>query len=316
MTGKDRERGEQKLALVDPAEGSEAAEVEREELEATAEALAAAHLGGGSESADGAEGELSAADHEVLLALALGDDVAQIGDAEHDRAEQLRAALDGRGADPLAELAESLRLAHQSATGSDTAAELLDVDHEALIALVTGLPLEEQVSDTEREQAGALRMALEGEGSHPLAELAEALGAAAGHGAELDELSYARALRRAMKAGETEWERQLRQPAPARRATPGMGMVFAALVAVAAGVALFFGSLSWLETRGVSPVAERPQLPAPAAAELVLTRSTAQLFDPATPFPSKGGESERLGKIVASRAADLRANRFAAWGVR
>ncbi len=316
MTGKDRERGDRKLTLVDPAQESEGAELEREDLEATAEALAAAHLGGAGEAAEGAEGDLDVADHEVLLALALGDDVAEIAEDERDRAEQLRAALEGRGADPLAELAESLRLAHQSATGTDGTAALPEVDHEALIALCTGLPLEEQVSDTERDESQALRVVLEGEGAHPLAELAEALVAAAGQGPDLDELSHARVLRQAMKSGETEWERQLQQPAPARRATPGLGMVFAALVAVAAGVALFFGSLSWLETQGLNPVAERPELPAPLAAELVLTRSTQDLFDPATPFPSKGGESERLGKIVASRAADLRANRFAAWGVR
>jgi len=315
MTGKERDR--RKLELVAPVEPEEREGDDRDELEATAEALAAAHRGGNGGPPATAGDELAAADHEVLLALALGDEVADIATGEQQRAARLRSALAGQGSDPLAELAESLRLAHEAGEGRDADAMLSDVDHEALIALATGAALEDHVSPAEREQAEALRLALDGEGSHPLAELSAALTAAAGRGAELDELSYARVLRQAMKTAETEWERAARQPAPAHRASPGMGMVLSAIVAVAAGVALFFGSLSWLETRAGGPVTERPQLPAAASiAELAVTRSTQELFDPATPFPSKGGESERMGKIVASRAADLRANRFAAWGVR
>ena len=51
-------------------------------------------------------------------------------------------------------------------------------------------------------------------------------------------------------------------------------------------------------------------------AELVHTRSTTELFDPLEKFPATGGESERMQKIVSSRAADLRKNRFAQWGVK
>jgi hypothetical protein len=47
-----------------------------------------------------------------------------------------------------------------------------------------------------------------------------------------------------------------------------------------------------------------------------MARSTSTLFDPAMPFPARGGETDRLARIVAARAADLRANRFAAWGIR
>ena len=59
-----------------------------------------------------------------------------------------------------------------------------------------------------------------------------------------------------------------------------------------------------------SPIVER------ATAELKAPRSTAELFDPAEPFEAKGGESARVDKILSARAADLRNNRFAAWGVR
>lgn len=45
------------------------------------------------------------------------------------------------------------------------------------------------------------------------------------------------------------------------------------------------------------------------------SRSTMDLFDPNEPFPSSGGESERVDRIADARAADLRANRFAAWGL-
>ena len=53
-----------------------------------------------------------------------------------------------------------------------------------------------------------------------------------------------------------------------------------------------------------------------AAADFKAPRSTAELFDPAVPFEAKGGESDRVDKILTARASDLRNNRFAAWGVR
>lgn len=46
------------------------------------------------------------------------------------------------------------------------------------------------------------------------------------------------------------------------------------------------------------------------------SRSTSTLFDPSSPFSVKGGESERMARIVAVRSAELRANRFASWGIR
>jgi hypothetical protein len=46
------------------------------------------------------------------------------------------------------------------------------------------------------------------------------------------------------------------------------------------------------------------------------SRSTADLFDTATPFPRVGGETARVDRIANVRAAELRDNRFALWGLR
>ena len=53
-----------------------------------------------------------------------------------------------------------------------------------------------------------------------------------------------------------------------------------------------------------------------ATAELVRARSADDLFDATTPFPRHGEESARIDRIASARAADLRRNRFAAWGVK
>jgi hypothetical protein len=83
------------------------------------------------------------------------------------------------------------------------------------------------------------------------------------------------------------------------RASFGAG----ALVALAAGVVLVIGKLS-------------PSSPSPPAAvtALVSTRSTQALFS--EPFARAGGETARVDRIAMARAADLRENEFARWGVR
>jgi hypothetical protein len=174
-------------------------------------------------------------------------------------------------------------------------------DHEALLALAleTGDDALCRPSDAERGEAETLRRALAGEGSHPLAELASALRAATA-GGRLDELGHERVLRRAL--GDLS-------RTPPWRGLPSRRVALAALVAAAAGVALAVGGVSmWQGGGGVATA------PAPVP-ELIPTRSTAALFDPADPFPRKGGESQRIDRIAAARAADLRANRFASWGV-
>ena len=71
-----------------------------------------------------------------------------------------------------------------------------------------------------------------------------------------------------------------------------------AIVAIAASILLFFNM----------------RVPAPAALELAVTRSTQSLFPER--FPQVGGESARIDRIAMARSADLRENRFARWGVR
>jgi hypothetical protein len=76
-----------------------------------------------------------------------------------------------------------------------------------------------------------------------------------------------------------------------------------ALVALAAGLVLVVGNRS-------------PTSPSPPAAvnALVSTRSTQPLFS--EPFARDGGETARVDRIAMARAADLRENEFARWGVR
>ena len=79
--------------------------------------------------------------------------------------------------------------------------------------------------------------------------------------------------------------------------------VLTGVAALAASMALFLGR----------PVATQPGV---ATAELLRARSADGLFDAATPFPRHGEESARVDRIASARAADLRNNRFAAWGVK
>ena len=106
-----------------------------------------------------------------------------------------------------------------------------------------------------------------------------------------------------------------------------------AVVAMAAGVLLLVGRIGQqsdapapaavaVATSMPRPPAARPAVPGavpdPSADRTprIAVRSTADLFDATTPFPRTGGESARVDRIAGARAADLRANRFAAWGVR
>jgi hypothetical protein len=93
-----------------------------------------------------------------------------------------------------------------------------------------------------------------------------------------------------------------------RRARWGAVTAIASALAVAASIALLFKQTQM--ERSAAPVAAAPH------AVLIPSRSTDDLFDAAEPFPRSGGESQRMDRIVGARASDLRANRFAAWGVR
>lgn len=77
-----------------------------------------------------------------------------------------------------------------------------------------------------------------------------------------------------------------------------------AALAMAAAAALFLQF-------GVRPESGTTAATAP---ELTAPRSAQELFD--EPFPRTGGTSERVDRIVSARERELRANRYAAWGVR
>ncbi len=97
-----------------------------------------------------------------------------------------------------------------------------------------------------------------------------------------------------------------------------------AVVAMAAGVLLMVGQFGTRSAPApAAAVAQAPAAPVSAApgdvrqaSTRIAARSTQDLFDAATPFPRSGGESARVDRIATARAADLRANRFASWGVR
>lgn len=213
--------------------------------------------------------------------------------ASEEELEQARALAESleRGEDALA---IALRAAAAPAGRRE-------IDHDALIARALG---DEAVPPTVEEQRGAdaLRAWLDDPAAPPPTsaegEPAAIAGAlrAAWSPAALPEIRHealiARALGRHRGAGR-------------RRIVPVTMAALSSLAAAAAAVALLFSS------------ADAPGPHAPAAQiELIPSRSTAALFDPATPFPREGGETARIDRIAGARAADLRANRYAAWGVR
>lgn len=78
----------------------------------------------------------------------------------------------------------------------------------------------------------------------------------------------------------------------------------AAVLAMAAAAALFLR------------VGDQKEMAATTSAQPTLAeaRSAQDLFD--EPFPRTGGTSERVDRIASARERELRANRYAAWGVR
>ncbi len=204
--------------------------------------------------------DLQAADNEMLIALALGDDVCEISDSERQAADQLRMAIDSW-------------LEGQKQPARSSRPELTDSGRQLL-------------------------------------ELAQALRAASGP-ARLDELTNERMIKRALGSEASAGSPTARPSA--RRAY--RSITVGAVLAAAAAVALFIGTMSMLDRHQDSTAAHGPT-DRPARSGLIPTRSTQSLFDPAKPFARIGGESARLDRIARARAADLRANRFAAWGVR
>lgn len=175
------------------------------------------------------------------------------------------------------------------------------LDNEALLALVLGDDVAEAaILDEERAEADALSLALAGQGTHELAELAFALRHAA-RPRELDEVTHERLLGGALRRK------------PERRA---YWPLVSGVLALAAGVAVFLGSATLERAKREGAALSLQRLAPLVAATRIAPRSTEALFDRALAFELRGGESERVERIVASRASDYRANRFARWGVK
>ncbi|HZF55965.1 MAG TPA: hypothetical protein VE093_45435 [Polyangiaceae bacterium] len=225
-----------------------------------------------------------------------GEDEPPPTEAELREAQALERALD-KGIDPLA---AALRSAYRPDP-------LEDVDHEALLARALG---DEGAPPTAAERRDAERLAGELDAMkgrraapEPLSEPAEIAAAlrAAWAPRSIEPLRNEALIAKALATSKR------------RRALPVTMAALSSLAAVAAGVALFFGQAKQPEQS--APTAAAPTAAGPAQAALIRARSTSDLFDPETPFPRSGGTSERMDRIVSARSADLRANRFAAWGV-
>lgn len=133
-------------------------------------------------------------------------------------------------------------------------------------------------TDDELKESERLRRELEDKHSaHPDAQLARALHLAVAP-RPIDELSHRRIL-----------------DGTVPRRYPVVLVSFAAAAAVAIGAVSL-------------------QEPAPPRALLVQPHTTQALF--AEPFKREGDTSKRVDAIVASRGRDLRANRYARWGVK
>jgi hypothetical protein len=236
-----------------------------------------------------------------------GDEEPPPTEAELREATALQEALE-RGVDPLA---ASLRSAFRPEA-------LEDADHDAILARALG---DLGAPATKAEQREAERLAGELEAMRG-ARMPHGMAGSMSDGAEI-----ASALRAAWAPRPIE---QLRNEAliagalhkaPARRSGRRvLSVTMAALTsvaAVAAAVALYFGRAGELGPPTSQTAATPPTAGVVAVAQtaLIRARSTADLFDPETPFPRTGGTSERIDRIASARAADLRANRFAAWGV-
>jgi hypothetical protein len=223
-------------------------------------------------------------------------------EAELAEAEALREALD-RGEAPLA---VALRAVFVPARLDDDAhAEMLaralgeasaskDDERSAPEVDAPSTPAEQDAAARLREALDAPRR--EARHDEPLAELAHAMRAAY-RPRDIEPLRNEALVARAL--GRAASQRK------ARRVVPIVSAAVLGVAAMAASVALVFSS------RMPTPSSTTAAMVAPYR-----SRSAADLFDPTTPFPREGGESARVDRIASARAGDLRANRFASWGVR
>jgi hypothetical protein len=174
--------------------------------------------------------------------------------------------------------------------------ELPEDVHDRILARALGTDVAERAASAEEQRAAdALRAGIDARDlSHPLVALALALRSAL-HPREVPELVQARLVTGAVRA-------------PRR----------VVVVRTAAVVGLFMSAAAVLLLWLVRPAPKAPEATLPVAAPflpgMVETRSTTSLFAPED-FPREGGQSSRIDRIASERSADLRTNRFVAWGV-
>lgn len=150
-------------------------------------------------------------------------------------------------------------------------------------------------TDEELAAAEALALALEDTASDDAA-FAEALRAAhAPHDLPADRL-------------DALVERALEAELPRQRGR----VIRVAFGASSAVLAMAAATFLFLRLQQADNATQAPAASSPLA--LARARSAQELFD--EPFPRTGGNSERVDRIATARERDLRANRYAAWGVR
>ncbi len=213
---------------------------------------------------------------------------------EDERPEGAGEELDGdagardeeqRDADLVQALAAALR-----------PADLAEDVHDRILARALGADAQDLAASSEEQRsAEALRAGLEARDvRHPLVALALAVRAAA-LPREVPELVQARLVRDAVRAP--------------RRVVVVRTVAVVGLFVSAAAVLLV-----WLTRPAPAPTEATLPAPQPFLPGMVETRSTTSLFTPED-FPREGGQSSRIDRIASERSADLRTNRFVAWGV-
>lgn len=178
-----------------------------------------------------------------------------------------------------------------SLLGSDEYAGHASQEAPAIRELDGGSPAALTVTAEELEQARRLAMALDGDGAHPLANLAEALRAAVAPvsiSAETSETFARDALRMRQRPKVVALHRW---------------SYAATTLAIAAGAALW---VMRTDHRSLEPIATHHE-------QLVQSRSAAPLFAETL---DHGSTTERIDRIYAVRSRELRHNRFATWRVR
>lgn len=186
-------------------------------------------------------------------------------------------------------------------------AELSPQLNETLVDLALEDPLAE-ADEEEQAESERLREALDLGVSHPLADLARSVHAAADPG-RIDAARNQELLEAALQNAKPQRGADKRGAGQSGSGGKVIRVAFGAVTAVLAAAA---GMLLWVQTEGGAPKSDdgNPQI---AAQELAVSRSTASLFH--EKFDTKH-TSERVDRIAAVRAKELRRNRYASWGAR